>query len=73
LDLCRIQVPGPITEEHVLTIINVHGQTVKRITNVFNHVNDTWIDIRDLDSGFYIVKVQADERIWLNKLIKHSE
>jgi hypothetical protein len=54
-------------KESVIEILNIKGQIIK---SVFNKATLTFIDMTDLSSGVYIVRVMTDKEVITKKIIK---
>lgn len=56
-----------IPEKATIEILNIEGQIIKTI---YNNGKETTIDLRNLSSGVYILKIKTDKGIAIQKFIK---
>lgn len=54
-------------EKETIDILNVNGQIVK---SIYSNSKSTTVDLTDLASGVYIVRLKTDKEILINKFIK---
>jgi hypothetical protein len=57
-----------LPENSTVELINMQGQICKKINTRLNEIN---IDVRDMPSGVYLIKVSNDYNVSLSKLIKN--
>ena len=59
-----------IPEKATIEIFNINGQIIKSICSISK---STTVDLTDLSSGVYIVRVKTDKEIVTKKIIKEKE
>ena len=68
VDMVSISSIDDDTKINAITVLDTNGRVVK--TGNLNELNNAKIDLSDLTSGIYLMKIETDRGVSIEKIIK---